>query len=55
VNSHEHEVANFADEFKKLFCEKAGLDYYQMMNDREYKVRITSHGASYYRKNTELK
>lgn len=37
-SSRNYEIANFADEFKKMFCLKAGLDFVQMMSDREYKV-----------------
>lgn len=38
--SYDYEFNNFADEFKKLFCQHAGLDFSRLMSDREYKVQF---------------
>jgi hypothetical protein len=32
------EVTHFADEFKRMYCAKSGVNFERLMADRDYKV-----------------
>jgi len=44
------EITHFADEFKRMFCNHAKLDYERMLTDRDYKEIYRDEMTAYYHK-----